>query len=191
MWLPFHVSEYSETSGFRGKQATTVSLPAPAEASAASARAGCADRSAVAFLCRTTLTLMQPLAKVALTRPWHWGIAVLGDPVAEVPTEFDGTAVALGRDVITLSVRHAQDVEADRLDGDWDWATATIHPAFVGSGGSHGKARLVRHRYRHSARDRVPWRRGRDAAHPCPERTNPPDRVCRKGRTHRIGDTLG
>lgn len=70
---------------------------------------------------------MQPLAEVTLTRPWHWGIAVLGDPLAEVPTEFDGRAVALGRDVIALSVRHAQDIEADKLEGDWDWATATIH----------------------------------------------------------------
>ena len=70
---------------------------------------------------------MQPLAEVTLTRPWHWGIAVLGDPQAEVPTEFDGQAVALGRDVVALSVRHAQDIDADRFEGDWDWATATVH----------------------------------------------------------------
>lgn len=70
---------------------------------------------------------MQPLAEITLTRPWHWGIAVLGDPLAEVPTEFNGRAVATGRDVVTLSVRHAQDIEADRFERDWDWATATIH----------------------------------------------------------------
>jgi hypothetical protein len=70
---------------------------------------------------------MQPLAEVTLTRPWHWGIAVLGDPMAEVPTEFNGRAVAVGRDVVTLSVRHAQDIEAHRFEGDWDWATATIY----------------------------------------------------------------
>jgi hypothetical protein len=70
---------------------------------------------------------MQPLAEIALTRPWQWGIAVLGDPLADVPTEFDGRAVATGRDVIALSLRHAQDIEADRFEGDWDWATATIH----------------------------------------------------------------
>ena len=71
---------------------------------------------------------MQPLAEVTLTRPWHWGIAVLGDPLAEVPTQFDdASAVALGRDVVVLRVRHAQDIEADRFEGDWDWATATIH----------------------------------------------------------------
>jgi len=70
---------------------------------------------------------MQPLAEVTLTRPWHWGIAVLGDPLAAVPTEFDEHAVATGRYVVTLSVRHAQDIGADRFEGDWDWATATIH----------------------------------------------------------------
>jgi hypothetical protein len=70
---------------------------------------------------------VQPLAEVTLTRPWHWGIAVLGDPLAEVPTEFGGHVVAIGRDVVTLSVRHAQDIEADSFEGDWDWATATIY----------------------------------------------------------------
>ncbi len=70
---------------------------------------------------------MQPLAEVTLTRPWHWGVVVLGDAPAEVPSAFDGRAVAVGRDVIALSVRHAQDIEADKFEGDWDWATATIH----------------------------------------------------------------
>lgn len=70
---------------------------------------------------------MQPLAEISLTRPWHWGIAILGNPQAEVPTEFNGRAVALAPDVITLSVRHAQDIEADKFEDDWDWATATIH----------------------------------------------------------------
>ena len=70
---------------------------------------------------------MQPLAEITLTRPWHWGLAVLGDPLAEVPTEFNGRVVATARDVVTLSVRHAQDIEADRIERDWDWATATIH----------------------------------------------------------------
>jgi hypothetical protein len=71
---------------------------------------------------------MQPLAEVTLTRPWHWGITALGVPLADVPTQFaDGKAVALGRDVVAFRVRHAQDIEPDRLEGDWDWATATIH----------------------------------------------------------------
>ncbi len=70
---------------------------------------------------------MQPLAEITLTRPWHWGIAVLGDPLAEVPTEFNGHAVSTAGDVVTLCVRHAQDIEGDEFEGDWDWATATIH----------------------------------------------------------------
>lgn len=41
---------------------------------------------------------MQPLAEVTSTRPWHWGIAV----------------------------RHAQDLEADTFEGDWEWAAATL-----------------------------------------------------------------
>ena len=68
---------------------------------------------------------MQPLAEVTLTRPWHWGIAVVGNPVAEVPTDFGGQVIALGQDVVVLSVRHAQDIKTDRFEGDWDWATAT------------------------------------------------------------------
>lgn len=70
---------------------------------------------------------MQPLAELTLTRPWHWGIAILGDPRAEVPTDIKGKVVATGRDVIVLSVRHAQDIDADKFEGDGDWATATIH----------------------------------------------------------------
>lgn len=70
---------------------------------------------------------MQPLAEVTLTRPWHWGIAVVGNPFAEVPTDFGGRLVAVGQDVVVLSVRHAQDIAADKFEGDWDWATATLH----------------------------------------------------------------
>ena len=43
---------------------------------------------------------MQPLAEVTLTRPWHWGIAVLGDPVAEVPSDLRGGVVAVGQGVV-------------------------------------------------------------------------------------------
>lgn len=68
---------------------------------------------------------MQPLAEVTLTRPWHWGVAVVGNPVAEVPTDFGGHLIAAGRDVIALSVRHAQDIEAEKFDG--EWATATLY----------------------------------------------------------------
>ena len=88
---------------------------------------GSADDSALRPRHRITIGPMQPLAELTLTRPWHWGIAVLGDPMAEVPTKFDGCAVTVGRDVVALSVRHAQDIEAERFEGDWDWATATIY----------------------------------------------------------------
>lgn len=70
---------------------------------------------------------MQPLAELSLTRAWHWGIAIVGDPSAEVPHDLGDGAVAVGRDVIVLKVHHAQDIEAERFEGGWDWATATIH----------------------------------------------------------------
>lgn len=81
---------------------------------------------------RTRLGNVQPLAEVTLTRPWHWGIAVLGDPLAEVPTDFDERGVATGHDVVTFRVRHAQDIEAAKFEGEWDWATATIHLRLLG-----------------------------------------------------------
>lgn len=52
---------------------------------------------------------------------------MLGDPHAEVPGSLDGQAVAVGDGVIAIGVRHAQDIDADRFEGDWDWATATFH----------------------------------------------------------------
>lgn len=75
---------------------------------------------------------MQPLAEVTLTRPWHWGIAVLGDALAEVPGSLAGQVVVVGDGVVALSVRHAQDIEADRFEGDWEWATATFHVRSLG-----------------------------------------------------------
>lgn len=70
---------------------------------------------------------MQPLLELTLTRPWHWGIVIIGDPTGEVPTTLDTTGVAIGRNVVVIGVRHAQNIAADRFEGDWDWATATIH----------------------------------------------------------------
>lgn len=52
---------------------------------------------------------------------------MLGDPLAEVPSDFNGNAVAGGDNVVCLRVRHAQAVDVDRFEGDWDWATATLH----------------------------------------------------------------
>ncbi len=63
---------------------------------------------------------------MTLTRPWHWGIVIMGDPKAEVPTTLDANGVAVGRNVVVVSVRHAQDIGGDRFEGEWDWATATL-----------------------------------------------------------------
>ncbi|MGH8892474.1 MAG: hypothetical protein ACRDWY_04085 [Actinomycetes bacterium] len=70
---------------------------------------------------------MQPLYEVTLTRPWHWGIAVVSSPKAEVPDVVGDSPVVVGTDAIVIKVRHAQDVELEVFEGDWDWATATIH----------------------------------------------------------------
>lgn len=69
---------------------------------------------------------VQPQLEVTLCRPWHCGVAALGDPQAEVPASLQGQAVSVGEGVIAIGVRHAQDIEADRSEGDWDWATAVI-----------------------------------------------------------------
>ncbi|WP_153394603.1 hypothetical protein [Ornithinicoccus halotolerans] len=70
---------------------------------------------------------MQPLAELTTRRPWHWGVAVLGDLHTEVPTDFGRGVVAVGHDVIALKVRHAQDIDSDKFEGDWEWATASFH----------------------------------------------------------------
>jgi hypothetical protein len=69
----------------------------------------------------------QPLSEMTLTRPWHWGVAVLGDPTGEVPERMDGRVVSVGDTVIAIGVRHAQDIDAERFEGNWNWATATFH----------------------------------------------------------------
>ncbi len=78
---------------------------------------------------------MQPLAEVTLTRPWHWGVAILGGPRAEVPGSLAGQAVAVGDGVVAIGVRHAQDIDAERFVGDWDWATSTFHVRSLGQAG--------------------------------------------------------
>ncbi len=71
---------------------------------------------------------MQPLAETTLRRPWHWGVALFGRSLSgEVPDRIEGRSVAVGTDVLAIGVRHAQDIDADRYEGDWEWATATFH----------------------------------------------------------------
>lgn len=75
---------------------------------------------------------MHPLAELTLTRPWHWGVAVIGDPLADLPSPAPGRSSVAGDGVVAIGVRHAQDIDADRYDGDWEWATATIYVRSLG-----------------------------------------------------------
>ncbi len=89
---------------------------------------------------------MQPLFDVSVSRPWHWGIAILSAPGVAVPDQLDEGLVTATTDCLVIRVRHAQDIQAERFEGDWDWATATIRvrslvsfepdpeePAYVGA----------------------------------------------------------
>ena len=69
---------------------------------------------------------MQPYYEVAVSRPWHWGIAVLSAPGAPVPEILDQSCVTGTAEALVIKVRHAQDVDVERFEGDWDWAIATI-----------------------------------------------------------------
>ncbi len=52
---------------------------------------------------------------------------MLSLPGVELP-ELDGETVAsVGPGAMVIRVRHAQDVDGGRFEGDWDWATATFH----------------------------------------------------------------
>jgi hypothetical protein len=68
----------------------------------------------------------QPLFEVTLTRPWHWGIAVVFDHDGEVPDVDPEQLVSVGTSGLVILVRHAQD-SIKSFDGDWDWATACLH----------------------------------------------------------------
>ena len=57
-----------------------------------------------------------------LTREWHWGIAVVGDPAGHVPDVEPDRLVTVGGDTVVLCVRHAYDVGLDD-----DPATCTLH----------------------------------------------------------------
>src|SRR5207253_634602 len=74
----------------------------------------------------SSLFVMHALATVTISRPWHWGIAILSDPSlgGEIPDVDRGVRVSANSTGIVVPVRHAQDVES--LDGDFDWADATV-----------------------------------------------------------------
>lgn len=70
--------------------------------------------------------MAQPLFELTLVRPWHWGIALVGLPDANVPDVTQAGPVSVGSECVVLHVRHAQDVDSDRFEGEWEWATSTI-----------------------------------------------------------------
>jgi hypothetical protein len=49
------------------------------------------------------------------------------DPKGEVPEVQPEEVVTVGESGLVILVRHAQDIEAEVFEGDWEWATATIH----------------------------------------------------------------
>jgi hypothetical protein len=55
------------------------------------------------------------------------GIAIVADPEGEVPDVQPEQAVTIGESGLVILVRHAQDIETEGSEGDWEWATATIH----------------------------------------------------------------
>lgn len=76
--------------------------------------------------------------EVTLTRPWHWGVALLGDSTADVPARMGENLLSLGEGIAAIGVRHAQDLD---VEGDGDWATATVH--LRASGQAEGTDRHV------------------------------------------------
>jgi hypothetical protein len=54
---------------------------------------------------------------------WLWSAI----PTAEVPGSLEGQVVTVGDGVAAIGVRHAQDIDPDRYEGSWAWATATLH----------------------------------------------------------------
>src|SRR5690348_5223864 len=71
--------------------------------------------------------MVQPLSDVTLVRPWHWGLAIVADPKGEVPEVQPEQVVTIGESGLVILVRHAQDIEAEVFENDWEWGTATIH----------------------------------------------------------------
>lgn len=62
-----------------------------------------------------------------VTRPWHWGIAVLSDPsLGDVlPDVEPATPVTANDNAAIVLVRHAQDLDPGDDGADEEWAVAT------------------------------------------------------------------
>ena len=72
------------------------------------------------------MTAVQPFYEMTLVRPWHWGIAILSAPGAAVPETLGESLVTATEKTLVVKVCHAQDIEAEVFEGDWEWATATV-----------------------------------------------------------------
>lgn len=61
-----------------------------------------------------------------VTRPWHWGIAIVSDVSlgGEIPEVDPALGVTGDRNGVIILVRHAQDVPS--FEGEFDWAQATL-----------------------------------------------------------------
>lgn len=77
------------------------------------------------------LTDMQPIYEVTLSRPWHWGIAIVSAPGAAVPETLADSLVTATAEALVIKVRHAQDIEAEVFEDDWQWSTSTIRVRYV------------------------------------------------------------
>ena len=70
---------------------------------------------------------MQPLLEVTITRPWHWGVAVISAPSAVLPDGIGNKSFVASPDALVITVRHAQDVDAEPFEGDWALGVASLH----------------------------------------------------------------
>lgn len=61
-----------------------------------------------------------------VTRPWHWGIAIVSDASlgGEIPEVDPARGVTGNRSGVIVLVRHAQDIPS--FEGEFDWAEATL-----------------------------------------------------------------
>lgn len=48
-----------------------------------------------------------------------------------MPEALDESLVTASDEALVIKLRHAQDIDADEFEGDWDWATASIQVRHV------------------------------------------------------------
>lgn len=71
---------------------------------------------------------MQAISETTHIRAWHWGVAIVCAPGAELPDDLDESRpVTIGEEAIVVQVRHAQDLDRSRAENAWDWATVAFH----------------------------------------------------------------